>query len=196
MSHRLLLLRWSWRDLRSRWLQVTAIALIIGIGSGVYSGLTSVSEWRWTSYDASYAALDMYDLRVELADGAYADAEELTEAVEAIDAAADLDRVEARLTEPTQVDASTADDQVLVPGRIVGVQTADDGPGVSGIEVVEGQALGPADTRDDGDPVVLIDETLRPGQRHRTRRRDRAEWRHHRGRGRAGAVAGELLRAR
>ena len=158
MSHRLLLLRWSWRDLRSRWLQVTAIALIIGIGSGVYSGLTSVSEWRWTSYDASYAALDMFDLRVELADGAYADAEELAQAVEGIEAAAGLDRVEARLTEPTQVDASTADDQVLVPGRIVGVQTADGGPGVSGIEVVEGQALGPADIRDDGDPVVLIDE--------------------------------------
>ncbi len=40
-------LRWSWRDLRARWLQVAAIALIIAIGSGTYSGLTSVSAWRY-----------------------------------------------------------------------------------------------------------------------------------------------------
>ena len=65
----LLRLRWSWRDLRARWLQVAAIALIIGIGSGTYSGLTSVSSWRRTSYDASYRALDMYDLHIEFADG-------------------------------------------------------------------------------------------------------------------------------
>jgi putative ABC transport system permease protein len=153
-------LRWSWRDLRARWLQVAAIALIIGIGSGVYSGLTSVSEWRRTSYDASYAALEMFDLRVELADGAYADADGLVEAVEGIDAAADLDRVEARLTEPTQVDASTADEQVLVPGRMVGVQIADDGPRVGGIEVLEGRALRPADATDEGGVALLVEETF------------------------------------
>ena len=48
------LLRWSARDLRSRWLQVAGIALIIGIGSGFYSGLLSTSAWRSTSYAASY----------------------------------------------------------------------------------------------------------------------------------------------
>ena len=64
-------LRWSWRDLRARWLQVAAIALIIGIGSGTYSGLTSVSAWRRSSYDASYRALAMYDLRIQLAELEY-----------------------------------------------------------------------------------------------------------------------------
>lgn len=160
MSGRLLRLRWSWRDLRARWLQVAAIALIIGIGSGTYSGLTSVSAWRRTSYDASYAALHMFDLHIELADGAYADADELMAAVQGIDAAGDLDRVEARLIEPTQVDASTPDEQVLVPGRIVGVQTADGGPNVSGIAVTEGRPLRPDDaaTSADAGAVVLVED--------------------------------------
>ena len=34
----LFLLRWSARDLRRRWLQVVAIALIIAVGTGVYAG--------------------------------------------------------------------------------------------------------------------------------------------------------------
>jgi len=37
-------LRWSWRDRRARWPQVAAIALIIGIASGTYSGLSSTAE--------------------------------------------------------------------------------------------------------------------------------------------------------
>ena len=52
---------------------MAAIALIIAIGSGTYSGLTSVSAWRHDSYDASYAALNMVeriDIRVAVADGA------------------------------------------------------------------------------------------------------------------------------
>ncbi len=80
----LLWLRWSWRDLRARWLQVAAIALIIAIGSGTYSGLTSVSAWRQASYDASYAALNMYDLRLELTTGSYAGAHQLVEVARSI----------------------------------------------------------------------------------------------------------------
>jgi putative ABC transport system permease protein len=137
---------------------VTAIALIIGIGSGTYSGLTSVSAWRRTSYDASYGALNMYDLRVELADGASADADELVATVRSIAAADDLDGVEARLTAPTQVDASSPDEQVLVPGRLVGVPTADDGPRVSGLEVTQGRRLAPADATDGGEPAVLVEQ--------------------------------------
>ena len=157
-SGRLLRRRWSWRDLRARWLPVAAIALIIGLGAGTYSGLTSVSEWRRTSYDASYEALSMFDLHVELADGAYVDADELVAVVQGIESAADLDRVEARLIEPTQVDASTPDEQVLVPGRLVGVPTADDGPQVGGLAVTEGRTLGPDDGA--GEPVVLVEETF------------------------------------
>ena len=39
-------IRWSWRDLRKRWLLVAAIALTIGIGTGAYGGLTSTFKNR------------------------------------------------------------------------------------------------------------------------------------------------------
>jgi len=148
-------LRWSWRDLRARWLQVAAIALILGIGSGTYSGLTSVSEWRRTSYDASYASLSMFDLRVDLTTGSYAPARELVRVAESIPHADDLDTVEARLTEPIQVDASTPDELVLVPGRLVGVDVSGGGPHVAGIATVDGRGLRPGDA---GDDVVVVDQ--------------------------------------
>ena len=69
-----MLLRWSWRDLRSRWVQVAAIAFIIALGSGTYSGLSSTSAWRRISYDASFRQLKMHDLRVSLSEGSYVDA--------------------------------------------------------------------------------------------------------------------------
>ena len=153
----LLWLRWSWRDLRARWLQVAAIALIIAIGSGTYSGLTSVSAWRRASYDASYAALNMYDLRLELTTGSYAGADELVDLARSIPSAADLEEVEPRLQEPIQVDASTPDELVLVPGRLVGVDVTDGGPDVSGIATVDGRGLRPEDAQRD---VVVVDEHL------------------------------------
>lgn len=148
-------LRWSWRDLRARWVQVAAIALILGIGSGTYSGLTSVSEWRRTSYDASFDALSMYDLRIELTAGSFASARRLVRVAESIPHADDLAEVEARLAVPIQVDASTADELVLVPGRLVGVDVRDGGPDVSGLAVVEGRGLRPGDA---GDDVVVVDQ--------------------------------------
>jgi putative ABC transport system permease protein len=60
-------LRWAARDLRKRWAQVFAIALIIAIGTGVYAGLGSTSAWRRESNNASFALLHMYDLRVTAA---------------------------------------------------------------------------------------------------------------------------------
>ena len=56
-----LLLRWSWRDLRTHWAKVLAIALVIAIGTGGYAGLTSTAEWRRLSYDLNYDRLAMYD---------------------------------------------------------------------------------------------------------------------------------------
>ena len=148
-------LRWSWRDLRARWLQVAAIALILGIGSGTYSGLTSVSEWRRTSYDASYAALSMYDLRVELTTGGFASARRLVDVAGSIPHADDVEAVEARLAVPIQVDASTPDELVLVPGRLVGVDVSAGGPHVAGIATVDGRGLRAADA---GDDVVVVDQ--------------------------------------
>ena len=157
----MLLLRWTWRDLRSRWLQVAAIALIIAIGSGTYSGLTSVSAWRYDSYDASYAALHMYDLRIDLAEGSSVSARRL-EAVLADAVGADLDEVEGRLDAPVQVDASTDDETILVPGTLVGVDVTDGGPHVAGLHAFGGRLLTPADT-ESGD-TVLLDEHFT--QRH------------------------------
>ena len=151
----MLLLRWTWRDLRARWLQVAAIALIIAIGSGTYSGLTSVSAWRYASYDASYATLNMYDLRLDLAEGASVPAREVVDVVMRA-GGAEVDTAEARLEARTQVDASTATEQILVPGTLVGVDVADGGPHVGSIQVLDGRSLTEDDARA-GD-VVLLDE--------------------------------------
>ena len=66
----LFLLRWAFRDLRQRWVQVVVIALIIAIGTGVYSALGSTATWRRQSNDASFALTGMYDLRVRSTEGA------------------------------------------------------------------------------------------------------------------------------
>ena len=50
-------IRWSWRDLRRRWLQVVATALVIAIGTGLYAGLGGMREWRESSNDLSFAQL-------------------------------------------------------------------------------------------------------------------------------------------
>ncbi|HEX5097009.1 MAG TPA: ABC transporter permease, partial [Acidimicrobiia bacterium] len=154
-SPALLRVRWSWRDLRARWLQVAAIALIIGIGSGTYSGLSSVSAWRHSSYDASYAASNMYDLRYEFATGSFVDAEQLRTALATTAAAGDVQAISPRLVQATQVDASTEDPPVLVPGRLVGVDVREGGPHVNAVRVFSGRALTEADA---GAPVAVLDE--------------------------------------
>ena len=62
-------LKWSWRDLRSRWVQVAAIAVVIAVGTGLFSGLRSMNDWRGLSNDASYEAVNTFDLRVALSEG-------------------------------------------------------------------------------------------------------------------------------
>jgi putative ABC transport system permease protein len=142
----MLWLRWSWRDLRARWVQVAAIAFIIAIGSGIYSGLSSTASWRRASYDASFAALHMYDLRAVPSAGSYVSADELRAAAESIPSASDLRAVEVRLIVPTQVDASKDGTTILVPGRLVGVDVSDGGPHVNGVSAVRGRELREDDT--------------------------------------------------
>ncbi len=150
-------LRWSWRDLRARWLQVAAIALIIGLGSGTYSGLSSMSRWRLASYDASYERLGMYDLHVAFARGAYVDAARAVTTVRtaASEAGARGAAVEARLVERTQVDASRAGTTVLVPGRLVGVDVSSGGPRVNAVATLDGRGLQASDS---GRMVAVLDE--------------------------------------
>ncbi len=64
-------LRWSWRDLRRRWVLVTALALVIALGTGAFAGLGGTTAWRIASQDASYASLGMHDLKVRLPEGGF-----------------------------------------------------------------------------------------------------------------------------
>jgi putative ABC transport system permease protein len=128
-------LRWSWRDLRARWLQVLAIATIIALGTGVFAGLSGQERWRTRSLDLSYEHLNMYDLQVTLNDGSYIEQDRL----------ADLSKIEGvavvehRLIVPIQFDASSNSEQILVSGRLVGVAVTDGGPHINRIDVPAGE---------------------------------------------------------
>ena len=147
-------LKWSLRDLRARWVQVCAIAFIIAIGTGLYAGLSSTSEWRRVSYDASYKQLNMYDLHVALSTGSYVSANELEETARAIPHAASIQAVEARLVVPTEVDASTSNTTVLVPGRMIGVEVDHGGPQVNQVSATAGRTLS---ARDAGRNRAVLD---------------------------------------
>ena len=150
-------LRWSWRDLRGRWTQVAAIAAIIALGTGIYTGFVSSSEWRRISYSASYDRLAMYDLRVNLADGSYVGATALTDAIRAIPSRGDLAAVEPRLVVKTQVDASVRGETILVPGRIVGVDVRDGGPHVNRVATEAGRGFTPNDA---GERVAVLEHNF------------------------------------
>ena len=154
----LFLLRWSGRDLRRRWLQVAAIALIIAIGTGIYSALGSTATWRRQSNDASFAALGMYDLRVKAADGVDAPAGAM---VAALDGVPDglVVGAEERLVMPTQLDASTSGETILVPGRIVGVDLRDGGPRINKVWVASRHGR-PLDRRDADTATVVLERNF------------------------------------
>ncbi len=137
-------LRWSWRDLRARWVQVTAIALVIALGTGMYLGLSSSAAWRQVSYDASYAESNAHDLLVETATGTTADRLALETALDQVAHPEWFADRSVRLVVPVQVDASTDDEDVLVPGQIVGVDVVQ-GPTVDRVTVTEGRPLTAAD---------------------------------------------------
>ncbi len=152
-----LILKWSWRDLRAHWVNVVSIALVIAIGTGAYAGLTSNANWRRMSYDASYASLNMYDVNVGLATGSYLPQGALTAAIEQIDHEEWVAAVSERLIIPTQVDASTTDESILVRGEITGADFAGDGPTVNGYYAFTGRLLTEADA---GQPTVMLDRNF------------------------------------
>lgn len=144
-------LKWSWRDLRARWLQVVAIALIIALGTGVFAGLGGQKHWRTESLDVSYNRLNMYDLRVKLADGSYVEGETLAAELTAIEGIA---QAETRLIFSTLVDASTGDEAILVSGRVLGVDISEGGPHISSIYIEDGRGFESADA---GQPTVIAE---------------------------------------
>lgn len=163
-----LTLRWSARDLRRKWVQVAAIALVIAIGTGLFSALGSTSVWRRTSNDDSFAITGMYDIRVRASDGAFADEGSLLALLADLPDPSIVSLAEERLVVATQVDASTADRTILVPGRIVGLGVADGGPRLTIPNVANGNGR-PLTAQDDGAGVAVLERNfadyydLRPG---------------------------------
>lgn len=146
-----LLLRWSARDLRARWLQVATVALITALGSGFYSGLASTADWRRRSYDESYRALGMFDLRLTLAGDSHVRRGRLLSALRSLPRPRWVAAAEERLVGSAQVDASRDGRTILVPGRVVGIPPAG---AVARAAALEGRPLRPADA---GRPVALLD---------------------------------------
>ncbi|MBN2305254.1 MAG: FtsX-like permease family protein [Anaerolineae bacterium] len=137
-------LRWSWRDLRARWLQVIVVALIIALGTGVYAGLGSTTPWREYAADTSYDRLNMYDLRIELASGSYLSPADLLIAVRSIDHADRIAAADMRLIAPTFVSVPERD--ILVRGELVGVALENGGPHVNQIYAKNGRTLTGSDS--------------------------------------------------
>lgn len=149
-------LKWSWRDLRSRWVQVAAIAIVIAVGTGLFSGLRSMNDWRGLSNDASYEAVNTFDLRVALSEGNLVDRGTLLDALSEIDDGS-VSVAEERLILPTQVSIETDDEAILVPGRIIGVDVSDGGPHVNSLYPQVGRNLNATDA---GSNVVTLEHNF------------------------------------
>ena len=133
---------WALRDARRRWLQVTSIGLLLALGVGMYSAMSSMAGWRTASADASFAALRSHDLRVSLVAGSDASAGRLSAALASIPDRGLVTAAEERLVVPTQVDASRGGRSIIVPGRIVGMPVS---PSVDQLATARGRPLQPAD---------------------------------------------------
>ena len=149
-------LRWSWRDLRSRWVQVAAIAIVIAFGTGLFSGLRSMNIWRGLSNDASYEAANTFDLRVSLGAGNFVDRGTLLELLSSVDSGAVV-VAEERLILPTQVSIDGPGGLVLVPGRLIGVDLADGGPHVNSLHAQLGRNL---EESDSGTEAVALEHNF------------------------------------
>src|SRR6516225_167077 len=149
MSSGALWLRWSWRDLRARWAQVFALALVIALGTGAYAALLSTSAWRTQSNDASFALLHVHDLRVALSPGSTVPDGSLVALVRRLPHAAEVASARERLIVPTQVAGPKG---VLAPGELVGTGSGT-GPGVDAVHVSAGRGA-PAGG---GRPSVVLD---------------------------------------
>lgn len=136
-------LRWSWRDFTERWVLVLAIAALLGLGTALYAGFESQINWRTSSYDTSFAMLNVHDLRVELADGAYVDEGALLAV--AADADIDVAGAEERLIGDTQIEVGRGETSILSAGRIVG-SGGPSGPTVDMVTAYRGELPPPDET--------------------------------------------------
>jgi len=145
---------WALRDARRRWVQVISIGLLLALGVGMYSAMSSMGAWRAASADASFAALRSHDLRVSLVPGSYVNAGRLRATLAGIPDRGLVSAAEERLVVPTQVDASRGRRSIIVPGRIVGMPVS---PTVDQLASVRGRPLQPAD---EGRAIVELERNF------------------------------------
>jgi putative ABC transport system permease protein len=155
----LFLLRWSLRDLRRKWLQVAAIALVIAIGTSLYSALSGSATWRYESNDASFEATGMYDLRVKSTEGLDTGRGEMLAVLAALPDPTVVAHAEERMVFDIQVNASIDAESIRVPGRIVGLDVSAGGPELTSLAVEDGS--GRTLTRaDDGRLVAVLERNF------------------------------------
>lgn len=148
-------LRWIARDLRRRWLQVLATALVIAIGIGVFAGLGGMRGWRDESTSKSFAKLALHDLRVTLAEGNFVKEGELKAALRRLPDPVAVTAAREQLVVPTQIDGPGAPQRVLAPGRIVGAQYGAGAP-VDEINVIRGRGF----RADAAQPGAVVDRAF------------------------------------
>ena len=147
-------LRWALRNAKSRWVQVVGIALMIAIGTGMFAGLSSVTQWRIVSNEASLELTNIYDTRARLGSESFLPQGALLDIARGVDG---VEAVEERLISSTQVEVATADGPLFVTGRILGVDMTDGGPDVNGVAVLVGRDIAETEL---GEPVVLLERNF------------------------------------
>ncbi|MFW9906456.1 MAG: ABC transporter permease [Candidatus Thorarchaeota archaeon] len=151
-----LLLKWSFRDLKQRKIQVVAIAIIIGLGTGLYTGLSSTTPWRERAFEESNRDLNMFDVKMNLLPGSWIPQSELSSALQNLSHKDWIDAQEYRVSFPTTVNASTSNQTILVNGRIIGINVSDGSENidVNGIYITDGRHIKPTET---SEKVCLVE---------------------------------------
>ena len=138
---------------------VLAIALVIAIGTGIYSGLGSMENWRIASNDASFEALDAHDLEVSLTEGTFAREGELDRLV-ALDPGRRLASSRSRSgssPRPRSRSSGPVSRRCWSPARWSARRSGRGGPAVDGVVADRGRALTAADA---GAPVAVLEPTF------------------------------------
>ncbi|NLT57168.1 MAG: ABC transporter permease [Actinomycetales bacterium] len=150
-------LLWSWRDLRRQWVTVTALALVIAIGTGASAALSSMSAWRRLSNDASYARFALHDLLLTFEESR-PEAVDVLAAVRSVPHATAVDRMEVGLDLPAQIEVPTTagTGQDTLPGLVVGVPLDGGGPLIDRLLVTSGRGLRADDA---AGTVAVLDAT-------------------------------------
>ena len=139
------------REGRRRWIQIFGIAFTLAIGIGGYAGPASATDWRFEATEQSLNLTNMYDLRATVSGGEDVPVGSLAQIARDIDG---IDEFSERLVVDMQVEASVEGEELLVQGRIVGVEEIEGGPLVNRVEVIEGEGMPQSGT---GEPRVLVE---------------------------------------